>query len=125
MDVNTIINNLNSVNEYNNSSQNLEITKTNDNESSSTSKQNIKQCNDNSNKLNDRKDPSKAIDELNKLLEKDNTHAEYSEYKKLGRSIVKIVNDKTNKVVMEIPEKQILDVIARILENAGLLDKKA
>ena len=85
------------------------------------SKESINQ-NDSKDKEKENKD---AIDKLNELLKKDNTHAEYSEYAKLGKTILKIVDDKTKKVVMEVPQEKVLDVIASILKNSGLLDEKA
>ncbi|WP_297417081.1 flagellar protein FlaG [Clostridium sp.] len=123
MDVNIIINNLN---QYNN---NVSETngETNSIEISAIPKGNEEQgkTKDNSDKSNSNKDMDKAIDTLNKFLEKDKTHAEYSVYKKLGRTVIKIIDDKTNEVIMEFPKEKILDMVASMLENAGLLDKKA
>lgn len=125
MDVKTVLGNFSSVNQYDNSSEILEDSKSNS-EILSTSKETTGQNIDNKNadKTIDNKD-KEAIEKLNKLLEKDKTHAEYSVYKKLGRIMIKIVNDETNEVVMEIPKEKLLDAISSILEHAGLLDKKA
>lgn len=119
MDVGGVYKNLNSisVSDTSNFSQKYNI-----DETITLSEESTKQDSDADNKTKDDKD---AIEKLNKLLEKDKTHAEYAEYKKLGSTIIKIVDDKTNKVITEIPQEKVLDVIASILQNAGLLDKKA
>lgn len=124
MDVEKIISGLNTVNQYTTTDSSTS-TVVNPAEPSSDLQENNKKENDNSIKSDNKKDIKEAIDKLNKLLEKDNTHVEYSEYKKLGKTLVKIVDDKTNKTVMEIPDEKVLDVIASILENSGLIDKKA
>lgn len=75
--------------------------------------------------INKDTDIAKSVDELNKLLKKNNTHAEYSVYKELNRTIIKIIDDNTNKVIMEIPKEKLLDAVAAIMKNTGLLDEKA
>ncbi|SHI42944.1 flagellar protein FlaG [Clostridium cavendishii DSM 21758] len=68
----------------------------------------------------------KAIKELDKFLVEEKTHAEYSVHEKLGDIMIKIINDDTNEVVMEVPSKKILDLVAKLCEDAGIiLDKKA
>ena len=73
------------------------------------------------------KDAKKAADKLNKLLEDKNTHIEYKTddvFKNV--MIMDVVDNDTNKVVNQIPSKQILDMVAQFCEMAGLiLDKKA
>lgn len=134
MDVNGVLNNFSYANEYNNSTVekvNATTNETNNQikntESSSIEKNNEQQdtTKDNSDKSNNEKDINKTIDKLNKLLEKEQTHAEYSYYKELNRSVIKIVDDKTKKVVMEFPSEKLLDSISSLLENAGVIDKKA
>ncbi len=39
--------------------------------------------------------------------------------------MIKIVDDKDDKVIMEIPPEKILDMIASMCKQFGLLDKKA
>ncbi len=117
MDVNAILNNLNSSNQYDSSSQIEKKTQTNYEKPSSVSNE--------SGKKDTQKDLDKTIDTLNKFLKEDKKHAEYSIYEKLDRVMIKIVDDKTNKVVMEIPQEKLLDSISSMLENDGLLDKKA
>ncbi|SHI43327.1 flagellar protein FlaG [Clostridium cavendishii DSM 21758] len=68
----------------------------------------------------------KSLEKLNKLLEDDNTHAEYSVHEKFGDIMIKIIDDNTKKVIMEVPPKKILDLVAKLCEAAGVIfDKKA
>lgn len=67
-----------------------------------------------------------AIRKLNTILEDHKTHAEISVHDKLNTIMVKIVDDNTKEVIMELPSKKILDMIAKFCEIAGVLfDKKA
>lgn len=68
----------------------------------------------------------KAVDKLNKFLEDENVHAVYEVHEKLRDVMIKIVNNDTNEVILEIPPKKILDMVAKMMETVGvLLDKKA
>lgn len=130
MDVNTILGKLDYVNKYDTNTVekvNPIDTQNDTTEVSSNEKKNTQQdsTKDNSNKVNNEKDLNKAVNKLNKLLERDQTHAEYSVYKELDRTVIKIVDDKTKKVVMEFPSEKLLDAISSLLENAGIIDKKA
>ncbi|KZL94059.1 flagellar protein FlaG [Clostridium magnum] len=72
------------------------------------------------------KEVGKAVDKLNKLLEDKATHAEYEVYGKGKDLIVRIVDNKTKEVVQELPPKQIIDMIDKFCELAGMfVDKKA
>lgn len=72
------------------------------------------------------KEVGKAVDKLNKLLEDKATHAEYEVYGKAKDLIVRIVDNKTKEVVQELPPKQIIDMIDKFCELAGMfVDKKA
>ena len=62
---------------------------------------------------------------LNKFLEDEKTHAEYEKHKDLGTIMVRIVDDETEKVVIELPPKKVLDMIASMCKQVGLIDKKA
>lgn len=66
-----------------------------------------------------------AVKKLNKYLEEDKTHAEYEKHKDLGTLMIKIVDDETDKVIVELPPKNVLDMIASMCKQAGILDKKA
>lgn len=73
----------------------------------------------------DLKGLDKAVKKLNKFLEDDNTHAEYSVHEDFNTIMIKIVDDKTKEVIMEIPPRKILDMVASICKQFGLLDEKA
>ena len=72
-----------------------------------------------------KKDLDKAVNKLNKFLEDDKTHAEYSVHEELNTLMIKIVDDVTKEVIMEVPPKKILDMVASMCKQFGLLDKKA
>ena len=126
MDVKAILNNLSYLNQ-NSSSISQQKNQVDNIEVSSIPKGNEGQdkTKDNSNKSNDNQDLNKALDTLNKFLEKEKTHAEFSVYKNLGRTMIKVIDDKTDEVLMEFPQEKILDAVTCMLENAGLLDEKA
>ena len=67
----------------------------------------------------------KAVSKLNKFLEDEKVHAEYSVHKDLGTLMIKIVEDDTKKIVLELPPEKILDMVASMCKQVGLLDKKA
>lgn len=73
------------------------------------------------------KDVKKAVEKLNKLLEDEGTHAEYKVHDKFKHDImVKIIDNKTKEVILEVPPKKVLDLIARMVEETeSLFDKKA
>jgi flagellar protein FlaG len=71
-------------------------------------------------------DVRNAVDKLNKFLEDDKTHAIYEFHSTFNDLMIKIVDDKTGDVVLEIPPKKILDMIAKMCEMVGVMvDKKA
>lgn len=72
-----------------------------------------------------KKDVEKAVKKLNKFLEDDATHAEYSVHKDLGTIMIKVIDDKTQKVLLEVPSKKVLDMIASMCKSFGIIDKKA
>lgn len=71
-----------------------------------------------------KKDLDKSINKLNKFLEDENTHAEYSKHKDLGTIMVKIV-DENDKVIMELPPEKVLDMVASLCKQVGIIDEKA
>jgi flagellar protein FlaG len=72
------------------------------------------------------KDIKKAVKKLNNFLQDEGTHAEYSIHKELHRVMIKIIDNDTNKVILEVPPKKIVDMVAKMCELAGILvDKKA
>lgn len=70
-------------------------------------------------------DLKKAVNKLNKFLEDDNTRAEYSYHKVLGTLMIKIIDQDTKKVLLEVPPKKILDMVASMCQEFGIIDKKA
>lgn len=81
----------------------------------------------NNNKINgqSKKDLDNALKKLNKFLEDEPVHAEYSVHKDLKVVMIKIVDNNTKDVVMEIPPEKILDMVASLCKQVGLIDKKA
>ena len=101
---------------------NLNLMKTSDSQKVSESKEAIKEVNEKGYK---KEDLDKALDKLNGFLKDEHTIAEYSVHEVLG-SMIKIVNQDTKEVIMECPPKKILDLVAKMLEMAGIvIDKKA
>ena len=84
---------------------------------------------DNKDYINNKEDKAElnaAIKKINTVLGDDNTHLEITRYDKLNAIMIKIIDDKTKQVIMEVPPKKILDMCAKLCELAGVLvDKKA
>lgn len=71
-----------------------------------------------------KKDLDKVVGKLNKLLEDEKVHSEYSYNKDFRMIMIKIVNDDTKETILEIPPKKIIDMLANMFRNMGILDKK-
>jgi len=72
------------------------------------------------------KDLEVAVKKLNNFLKDENTHAEYSMHDTFNVIIIKIVDDKTHEIIMEVPPKKILDMVAKMCELVGVVfDKRA
>ncbi|WP_123053466.1 flagellar protein FlaG [Clostridium sp. JN-1] len=72
------------------------------------------------------KDVKKAVDKFNKLLEDKSTHLEYEVYGKFKDIVVRVVDDSTKDVIQEVPPKNIIDMIDKFCEMAGMfVDKRA
>jgi len=127
MDVNTITNNVNSINKYDNPNTSQSNVTTDDIQASAIlkDKEDQKKESSTSNSDVEGKKLNEVITKLNKLLEGDPTHAEYSVHKELGTTMIKIIDDDTKKVILEVPSEKILDMVASMCEQAGLIDKKA
>ena len=66
-----------------------------------------------------------AVNAGNKELKKLETNLRFSIHEKTHQVMVKIVNAETEEVIREIPSEKIIDLVASIMERAGiLLDKK-
>ncbi|EHJ01511.1 flagellar protein FlaG protein [Clostridium sp. DL-VIII] len=83
------------------------------------------QSEDSDNQEYSKKDLDEALKKLNNFLKDEHTHAEYSYYKDLKTTMIKIVDEDTKEVLLEIPPKKILDMIASMCRQVGLIDKKA
>lgn len=79
----------------------------------------------NENKEYNKNDLDDALKKINNFLKDENTHAEYSYHKELKTMMVKVVDENTKEVILEIPPKKILDMVASMMKQVGLLDKKA
>ena len=51
-------------------------------------------------------------------------HAEYSVHEDFRTIMIKIIDDTTKEVILEIPPKKILDMVASMCKQFGLIDKK-
>ncbi|MGG7176596.1 flagellar protein FlaG [Clostridium paraputrificum] len=72
------------------------------------------------------KDIQRAVDKLNDFLKGENTYAEYKVHDKFGDVMIKIIDNDTKEIILEVPPKKILDMIANLCEAVGVvLDKKA
>ena len=80
----------------------------------------------NQNKNYNLEDVNKAVDKLNKFMEDEDVYAEYSVHDKLNQIMIKIIDRNTKEVLLEVPPKKILDMVAKMCEMVGILvDKKA
>jgi flagellar protein FlaG len=67
-----------------------------------------------------------ALDKLSKFIEDDNTQIEYQYHSKFNDLMIKIINKDTKEVILEVPPRKILDLVAKMMEMVGVLfDKKA
>lgn len=72
------------------------------------------------------KNVKKAVDKFNKLLEDKSTHLEYEVYGKFKDIVVRVVDDNTKDVIQEVPPKNIIDMIDKFCEMAGMfVDRRA
>lgn len=83
------------------------------------------EVNDNKNEEYSKKDLDDALKKINNFLKDDKTHAEYSYHKELKTLMVKVIDENTKEVLLEIPPKKILDMVASMMRQVGLLDKRA
>lgn len=64
---------------------------------------------------------SDAVEKVNKMLEGTSRRCVVSVHDRTKTIVVKVVDSITNEVVREIPPKKVLDVIANMMELAGLI----
>lgn len=66
-----------------------------------------------------------SVENMNKELKTMETNLQFSVHKQTKQILVKIINSSTNEVIKEIPSEKILDMVAAMMERAGLiLDKR-
>lgn len=67
-----------------------------------------------------------ALSQIDKFLAGEGTHLQYEKHDVFNQIIIRIIDNKTNQVIKEIPSKKILDMAAKMCEMAGfIVDKKA
>ncbi len=70
-------------------------------------------------------DMKQAIEDANRRLKRMNRELRYSVHKKTNQLLIKIVDSKSDEVIMEIPREKSLDNLARVLELSGVfVDEK-
>lgn len=62
-----------------------------------------------------------AVDIANKVLFNNNTHLQFTIHEKTKDVLVKIINDATGEVVLEVPPEKLVDMVAKMCEIAGIL----
>ena len=72
------------------------------------------------------KEVRKAVEKLNVLFEDKSTHVQYEVYGKFHNITIRIIDDKTDQVIKEIPPKKLIDMVDKLCQMAGILvDEKA
>lgn len=61
-----------------------------------------------------------AIEKANVKFESKNNELSFSVHEKTKQIMVKVINKETKEIVKEIPPEKILDMIANMMETAGL-----
>lgn len=70
-------------------------------------------------------DIQESVENMNKELKQMQTNLRFSIHQKTNQIMVKIVDTNTKQVIKEIPSEKILDMVAAMMEKAGLiLDKR-
>lgn len=68
-----------------------------------------------------KEEAKKVISGLNEILSLTNSHLKFMYHEKLKQYYATIVDNNTNQVVKEIPPKKLLDVVASIWEQIGII----
>lgn len=128
MDVNGIGQNANNINAYSSNSNFSDYSQTNT-EVAIPQAQKVETKssaeNETKNQEYSKKDVDNALNKINNFLKDDKTHAEYTYNEEMKTMMVKVIDENTKEVILEIPPKKILDMVASMLRQVGLLDKKA
>ncbi|CAM4389449.1 flagellar protein FlaG [Paenibacillus alkaliterrae] len=69
----------------------------------------------------ERQELKKSIEGLNKLMQSSNTHLSFVLHDRLNEYYVQVVDDRTQKVIREVPSKKMLDMVAEMKSMIGLL----
>lgn len=73
----------------------------------------------------DHRELKKTVENLNKMIESMDTSLQFYVHKDSGRIAVKVINNKTQEIIREIPAEEILNLDAKLKETTGLIiDKK-
>lgn len=64
---------------------------------------------------------SESVDRINRMFEESNRRFEYTVHEKTNNIIIRVIDEVTNEVVKEIPPEKILNIVASIMELAGLI----
>lgn len=81
--------------------------------------------NETKNKEYSKKELDNALKKINNFLKGEHTHAEYSYHKEMKTMMIKIVDENTKQVILEVPPEKILDMVASMCRQVGLFDRKA
>ncbi|MDI6799986.1 MAG: flagellar protein FlaG [Actinomycetota bacterium] len=74
----------------------------------------------------DKKKSEEVLESLNEIINIFNTQLEFSVHEGTKEIMVTIMDMETKEVIREIPPKEILDMVAKMLEMVGMMvDKKA
>lgn len=65
-----------------------------------------------------------SVENINRELKSLETNLRFSIHKQTKQIMVKIVDTQTNEVIKEIPSEKILDMVAAMMERAGLIMDK-
>lgn len=72
-----------------------------------------------------KRDLDNALNKINNFMKGDNVYAEYSYHKETKTTMIKLIDENTKQVILEIPPKKILDMVASMCKQFGLFDRKA
>ena len=71
-------------------------------------------------------DLGKAVEKANKSFKPHNRRLEFEPHERTDRLMVKVVDTTTDEIIREIPPEKIIDMVADMLEMAGILvDERA
>ncbi|AUJ33019.1 MAG: flagellar protein FlaG [Liquorilactobacillus nagelii] len=65
-----------------------------------------------------------TMNKFNQQLENDSVETKFKIHKRTGRIYVQLINEKTGKVIKEIPSSKMLDLIGHIWDEMGIMVNK-